>query len=53
MFEKFENDMYFRVSGVFGLYIDVLSVSMRFNNIFCIYEHIFLKWGCFEHFEEI
>ena len=24
----------------FGLYIDVLSVSMRFNIIFCIYENI-------------
>ena len=23
-----------------GLYIDVLSVSVRFNIIFCIYEHI-------------
>ena len=24
----------------FGLYMDVLSVSMRFSVIFCIYEHI-------------
>ena len=33
--------MCFRVVGVcFGLYIDVLSVSMRFRVTFCIYEHI-------------
>ena len=32
----------------FGLYIDVLSVSTGFNDIFCIYEHIFKYiFGCF------
>ena len=35
-----EIEMYFRVVGVFWLYIDVLSVSMRFSVIFCIYEHV-------------
>ena len=29
-----------RISGVFGLYIDVLNASMRFSVVFCIYEHI-------------
>ena len=40
MFEKFENKCVFVFLVCFGLYIYVLSVSMRFNVIFCIYEHI-------------
>ena len=39
-----ENEMYVCVLGVFGgIYINVLSVSMRLNVIFCIYEHIKTK----------
>ena len=30
--------MYFHIFGVLGLYIDVLSVSMRFSVIFYIYD---------------
>ena len=33
----------------FELYIDVLSVPMRFSVIFCMYEHIKkYMWGIFE-----
>ena len=35
--EMFE--MYFHVFGVFGAIYYVFSVSLRFNVIFCIYEH--------------
>ena len=39
--EKFANiEMYFRVIGLLGLHMNVLSVSMRSNVIFCIYERI-------------
>ena len=51
MFERlsfFENidirktlkELCFRVFSAFGLYTDVLRVSMRFNVILCIYDHI-------------
>ena len=36
---KFENEMYVCVFGVSCIYIDVLSISMRFSVVFCIYEH--------------
>ena len=31
---------------VFEIYLDALSISMRFGVIFCIYEHI-LKYICY------
>ena len=35
----------------FGLYIDVVSVSMGLNIIFCIHEHIYkYSFGCFRNF---
>ena len=41
IFEKFENICIFIFFVCFELYIDVLSVSMRFGVIFCIYMNIF------------
>ena len=35
---------------ILGLYVDVLSVPMRFSDIFCIHEHI-LKYFYFVIFE--
>ena len=40
MFEKSENTRYLMFSVCFELNVDVLSVSMSFNVVFCIYEHI-------------
>ena len=42
--------MCFRVLCVWGLYIDALSVSLRFSAIFCIYEHIYKYVLCFFFF---
>ena len=38
----------------FGLYIDVLGVSMRFSIIFCMYEHIKkCIFGFFQQFRNV
>ena len=42
----------FSFGGVFVLYVDVLSVSMRFNVIFSIYEYI-LKHSSFFKFRKL